>query len=356
MSKEKLLIKLVNKIKESKVKNFNIMEVCGTHTQSISKMGIREIFYPKIKLLSGPGCPVCVTSEGYIDAAIEILNRKSVILTTFGDLMKVKGSSENLIEQREKGKKISIVYSPLDALKIAEKNKNFEVVFLAVGFETTAPIIGLAIKMAKENDIKNFSVLTSLKIMKPILHKILKDKEHDLQGILCPGHVAAITGAEYFRFITDDYNIPAVVSGFESLDIISSIYFLIKQKDKKKKQFKNLYKTCVTSFGNTAANRVIKEVFFCDKCTWRGIGEVSQSGLYLNDKYEQFDALKKFHLTIREKNNNSCVCSEIILGKKFPYDCTFFGKKCTPEFPVGPCMVSSEGACSVYYKYGERKV
>lgn len=351
MSKKELLVKLVNKIKEYDLQGLNIMEVCGTHTQSISKLGIRELFYPKINLISGPGCPVCVTSEGYIDAAIEILNRKNVILTTFGDLMKVKGTEENLIEQRERGKRINIVYSPLDAVKISEENKNFQVVFLAVGFETTAPLIGLAVKKAKENNIKNFSILSSLKIMKPILHKILNDEKHEVQGIICPGHVAVITGAEYFRFITDEYNIPAVVSGFEDLDIISAIYFLMKQNHRRKKQFQNLYKTCVTPRGNLFANKIIKEVFFHDNCTWRGIGEIHESGLYLNKKYEEFDALKKFNLNIREKNNISCVCSEIILGKKFPYDCTFFGKKCTPQSPVGPCMVSSEGACSVYYKY-----
>jgi len=354
MSKEDLIIRLVNKIKSCKLQDFSIMEVCGTHTQSISKLGIRELFYPKINLISGPGCPVCVTSEGYIDVAIEILNRKNVIITTFGDLMKVKGSKENLIEEREKGKKINIVYSPLDAVKIAEENKDSQVVFLAVGFETTAPLIGLAIKKAKENNINNFSVLSNLKVMKPVLHKILKDENHKIQGIICPGHVAVIKGAEYFSFITEEYNIPAVVTGFESLDIISAIYFLIKQKNVNKKQFKNLYKTCVTSKGNLFANEIMKEVFLNNHCTWRGIGEIPNSGLYVNNKYQDFDALKKFNLTIKEESNDCCVCGEIILGKKFPDNCKFFGRECTPEAPVGPCMVSSEGTCSIYYKY--RKV
>ncbi len=356
MSKEDTIIGLVNKIKRCELQGFSIMEVCGTHTQNISKLGIRELFYPKINLISGPGCPVCVTSEGYIDAAIEILNRKNMILTTFGDLMKVKGSTGNLIDQREKGKKINIVYSPLDAVKIAEENKDSEVVFLAVGFETTAPLIALSIKKAKENNINNFSVLSTLKVMKPVLNKILDDENHKIQGIICPGHVAVIKGADYFRFITEDYNIPAVVSGFKSLDIISAIYFLIKQKDVKKKQFENLYKTCVTSSGNLFANEIMEEVFFYDQCTWRGIGEISESGLYVNNKYEEFNALKKFNLTIKEENkNNYCVCGEIILGKKFPHNCKFFGAECTPESPIGPCMVSSEGACSIYYKYGGKK-
>lgn len=355
MSKEALIIDLVDKIKNCELQDFSIMEVCGTHTRSISKLGIRELFYPKINLISGPGCPVCVTSESYIDAAIEILNREKVILTTFGDLMRVKGSKENLIEQREKGKIVNIVYSPLDAVKIAEENKGAQVLFLAVGFETTAPLIGLAIKKAKENNINNFSVLSSLKVMKPVLCKILKEKNHKIQGIICPGHVAVIEGSEYFRFITEEYNIPAVVSGFESLDIISAIYFLIKQKELGKKQFENLYKTCVTTRGNLFAKAIMEEVFFIDHSTWKGIGEIPRSGLYVNSKYKDFDAFKKFNLIVKEESDDCCACSEIILGKKFPHNCKFFGTECRPETPIGPCMVSSEGACSIYYRYEGRR-
>lgn len=353
MSEKEVAQKLINKIKNSPVENFTIMEVCGTHTQSISKMGLRDLLYPKVKLVSGPGCPVCVTSEGYIDAAIELLKRENVIITTFGDLMKVKGSKENLIDERQKGKKIKVVYSPLDALKIAERSKNFQVVFLAVGFETTAPLIGLAVKRAKENNINNFSILSSLKVMKPILHSILKDRNCKVDGIICPGHVSVITGSDYFKFITAEYNISAVVAGFESLDIISAIYFLIEHKTERK--FGNLYRTCVTSSGNLSAKEIINECFFKDDCMWRGIGKIDKSGLYLKEKYAEFDAIKKFHLCIEEKNKSSCVCSEIILGKKFPLDCDFFGERCTPEHPVGPCMVSSEGSCSVYFRYGGRK-
>lgn len=350
MGEKEIIQILINKIKNSPVEKFTIMEVCGTHTQSISKMGLRALLYPKVKLVSGPGCPVCVTSEGYIDAAVELLKKENVIITTFGDLMKVNGSEENLIDERRRGKKLRVVYSPLDALKIAERNKNFEVIFLAVGFETTAPLIGLAVKTAKKNNINNFSILSSLKVMEPVLHTILKDKNCKIDGIICPGHVSVITGADYFKFITEQYNISAVVAGFESLDIISAIYFLMQHKTKRK--FENLYRTCVTPSGNLAAKEIIKEYFFKGDCTWRGIGKIIESGLYLNKKYESFDALKKFHLSIQEKGKNSCVCKEIILGKKFPSDCNFFGRKCTPEHPVGPCMVSSEGSCSVYFRYG----
>lgn len=348
MNKKEIVLDLVNKIKNSNVEEFNIMEICGTHTQSISKMGIRNLFYPKINLISGPGCPVCVTSEGYIDAAIELLNKENIILTTFGDLMKVKGSEENLIDKRQKGKRIKIIYSPLDALKIAKENESFEVVFLAVGFETTAPLIGLAVKRAKESNINNFSILSGLKIMKPVMKTILNDKECGVNGIICPGHVAVITGADYFKFIKEQYDISAVVTGFESLDILSAIYFLISQKQSK---FENLYRTCVTSNGNLFAKEIIESCFLKDDCTWRGIGKINKSGLYLNKGYEEFDALKKFELSIKENRENSCVCGEIILGKKCPSDCSFFGKKCTPSHPIGPCMVSSEGSCSIYFRY-----
>lgn len=351
MDRGELISSLVHKIKNSPVEKFNIMEICGTHTQAIVKTGIGALFYPKINLISGPGCPVCVTSEGYIDTAIELIRKENVILTTFGDLMKVKGSSESLMEQREKGVKVKVVYSPLDALKIAEENKNFEVVFLAVGFETTAPLIGLAVKKAKDNNINNFSILSSLKTMKPVLKNILEDRNSKVDGIICPGHVAVITGADYFKFIKEEYNISAVVAGFESLDIIAAVYFLINQKESK---FENLYRTCVNSHGNLAAKRIIEECFFTGDCVWRGIGKIENSALYLNKKYQQFDALKKFKLLIKEKKGNSCICGEIILGKKYPINCEFFGRKCTPSHPVGPCMVSSEGSCFTYFKFGGR--
>lgn len=353
MNREDIEIDLVNKIKKYELDDdFVIMEICGTHTQSISKLGIRRLFYPKIKLVSGPGCPVCVTSEGFIDAAIKLLDYHNIILTTFGDLMKVKGSSSNLIEEREKGKNIKIVYSPLDALKIAEENENHEIVFIAVGFETTAPLIGLAVKKAKEKGIFNFCILSSLKTMKPIIYKILDDENCKVNGIICPGHVAVITGSDYFTFITKKYGIPAVISGFSSLDILSAIYFLINQNNKAIKEFKNYYRTCVSKNGNLLAKKIINHCFIKGRSDWRGIGTFKESGLYLNKNYEQFDAAKKFHLKFENSIHSTCVCSEIILGKKFPYDCNLFGRVCTPHSPVGPCMISSEGACSVYYKWG----
>lgn len=357
MDKQTLTKEMILKIQRASTKEFNVMEVCGTHTQAISKLGIRRIVEPNIHLLSGPGCPVCVTSEAYMDAAIELLEHPNVILATFGDMMKVKGSRENLIQQREKGKDIKVLYSPLDSLKLAEENIDKEVVFLAVGFETTTPLIALAVKIAKEKGIKNISFLISLKRMEPILHHILSDVHHNIQGLICPGHVAAIKGEEYFRFIVEEYNIPAVIAGFEALDILGALHFLIEQQSKEKKSFRNLYKTCVKPYGNEKANKLMDEVFTCCESEWRGIGSIKDSGFSLIENYKNYDAAKRFGIKLNANREKTCVCSEILLGKKLPNKCELFGKSCTPEFPIGPCMVSSEGACSVFYKYkGSEKI
>ena len=353
MNKEILIKDMLREIQKSSIENFNAMEVCGTHTQALSKLGIRQLVYPNIHLLSGPGCPVCVTSESYIDAAIDLLKHSNVILSTFGDMMKVNGSKENLIKQREKGKDIKVLYSPLDSIKLAEEKKDKEIVFLGVGFETTTPIIALAVKMAQEKGIKNISFLIGMKRMEPILHYILKQPNHNIQGLICPGHVAAVMGAGYFKFIVDEYNIPAVIAGFEALDIVGALYFLIKQQNKVEKSFKNLYKTCVTLEGNKRANELMNEVFTYCIDGWRGIGVIKDSGFTLREKYKKYDAAKKFGINIEktlEKNKiRTCICSEILLGKKLPDKCELFGKNCTPEHPIGPCMVSTEGSCSIFY-------
>lgn len=355
MNKQTLIKDMIKKIQKSPNKSFNVMEICGTHTQVLSKLGIRQLVEPNIHLLSGPGCPVCVTSESYIDAAIELSKHQNVIVSTFGDMMKVNGNRENLIEQREKGKDIRVLYSPLDSITLAEQNKDKQIIFLGVGFETTTPLIALAIKMAQEKGIKNISFLIGMKRMEPILHHILKDPDHNIQGLICPGHVAAVKGADYFKFIVDKYNIPAVVSGFEGLDIVGALYFLMKQQGEVKKNFKNLYKTCVTLEGNKRANELMEEVFtYCDE-EWRGIGIINDSGFSLGEKYRNYDATEKFRINLEKvsekKKIKACVCSEILLGKKLPNKCELFGKVCMPEHPVGPCMVSSEGSCSIFYKY-----
>jgi hydrogenase expression/formation protein HypD len=355
MNNQALIKDLIKKIQQSSIKNINIMEVCGTHTEAMSKLGIRQLVEPNITLLSGPGCPVCVTSEAYIDAAIELVEHQNVIVATFGDMMKVRGSSENLTEQKEKGKDIRVVYSPLESITLAEVNKDKEIIFLAVGFETTAPVIGLAVKIAQKKGVKNISFLIGMKRMEPILHHILSDKHHNIQGLICPGHVAAVKGEEYFKFIVDQYNIPAVITGFEALDIISALYFLIEQQCEEKKTFKNLYKSCVTLKGNKRANQLMEEVFTNCEGQWRGIGNIEASGFSLKENYKSYDAAERFGVKPLENVARTCICSEILLGKKLPSSCEFFGKTCTPQQAIGPCMVSSEGACSIFYKYKGRK-
>lgn len=356
---KKLIYKTNKYAEELSMDNINIMEICGTHTNSIGKYGIKSVISNKINLLSGPGCPVCVTHKFYIDAAIDLAKR-GVIIATFGDLLRVNGSFENLLHERGKGKDIRIVYSVYDVINIAKENKDNKVVFLGVGFETTAPLIAYVINETKKKNINNLYFLTSIKIMPPILEKIL-NKNKRIHGIICPGNVAVIRGANSFRFIYDIYKIPAVICGFEAKDILGGIYFLISEmrKQKNKEQnigFYNLYKTCVSSFGNNIAKKVIKDVFKLDSVTWRGIGKIEKSALVLKDEYSKYDAKKVFNLykyfkTEHVLEDNKCKCSKVLLGDISPNECSFFGKVCTPKNPYGPCMVSSEGACAAFYKY-----
>ncbi|MHB8032775.1 hydrogenase formation protein HypD [Clostridium botulinum] len=353
----KLIIEIMEKIKDIDTSPLKIMEVCGSHTEVIGRLGLRDILYPKVNLVSGPGCPVCVTDESYIDAALKLLNRENILITTFGDLMKVKGTTNSLMDEKPNHNNIKVIYSPLEALKIAKENKSLEVIFLAVGFETTAPLIALSIKQAKNEKIKNISFLLGLKTMKPILEHIFKDKNHNIDGLICPGHVASVKGANYFRFIRDAYNIPAVISGFQPLDILSSIYFIINSNIKNKKTFINLYKTCVKEDGNKIANELIDEVFCQNDSNWRGIGLIKNSGLDLKNIYSDYDALKKFNVKIeKHEKSTRCICGEVILGKKSPKECDLFSKECNPSHSKGPCMVSKEGACSIFYRYNKFKL
>ncbi|WP_053957703.1 hydrogenase formation protein HypD [Inediibacterium massiliense] len=352
---KKLIKYLVNEINKMAQKEIKIMEVCGTHTQMISKLGIRSLLSPRIKLLSGPGCPVCVTDEKYIDTAIEMLNNYDVTIATFGDLLRVKGTKNCLLDEKSKGKNVMIIHSPLDLIEMAKDHKEKEIIFLGVGFETTAPIIALAIKTAFEKSIDNLFFLTSIKLMPPILHHILKQPKSQIQGLICPGHVASIKGASYFKFIVDDYNVPATVCGFEALDILGCIYYLVKQiSNNEKRHFENLYKRCVKHQGNPVANGLLEEVFQVSHGQWRGIGEVENSFLTIQKKYEDLDAEKNFIVKIKsQKHITKCVCSDILLGNKTPRECELFHRGCNPLTPHGPCMVSTEGACAIAYRYRE---
>lgn len=348
------IAKLKRSINNAAVKDARIMEVCGTHTHAVAKFGIRNLLPCGVRLLSGPGCPICVTVEGYIDAAIKLLERDEIILATFGDMIKVKGTKGSLSEQRAEGKRIEVVYSPENTLALALNNQDKEVVFAAVGFETTAPIIALMAKSIKNSTIRNLSFLTSLKRMEPVIRFILENRSSRINGMLCPGHVATITGSESFRFISDEYGVPAVVCGFDAADILEGISILLEQiTSRRRLQFTNQYKRCVSKAGNTKARKIMGEVFEVTDGVWRGIGNVRDSALILNKQYEMLDATKKFNIHVDLGHSiTGCECSDILIGRKTPDMCARFGISCTPQNPAGPCMVSSEGACAAYYRYG----
>lgn len=338
------------------IHEIKIIEICGTHTQMMAKSGIKSILPSNIKLLSGPGCPVCVSEESYIDNAIEILKKGNTIIGTFGDMLRVSGTNGSLSDEKAKGSDVRIIYSPLELIDMAEQIKNKKIVFLAVGFETTAPVIALTIKKTQERKIDNLFFLTSLKLMPPILHYIMGQTINNIDGFICPGHVASVTGSEYFRFISQDYNLPAAVCGFEAEDILTGIHYLVKQiSQSQKKELFNLYARCVKSEGNLVAKRLMKEVFKVSEGEWRGIGKVKDSSLIINENYSKYDALNAFKLEKKlSKAKTNCQCKDILLGYKTPKECNLFGRICNPFKPYGPCMVSSEGACSIFYRYKEK--
>jgi len=338
-------------IKSISQKKINLMEVCGTHTVSIFRNGIRKILPPNINLISGPGCPVCVTPIQYIDEIIAFSRKDNFIITTFGDMIRVPGSNSTLEKEKANGSDIRIVYSTLDALKIAYDNPFKNVVFMGVGFETTSPTIASVILKAKEEKINNFSVLCVAKIMPPAMKSLLDAEEVNIDGFICPGHVSAIIGSKPYSFIASQYNIPCVISGFEPLDILQTIFMLVKQIEKNKAKVEIQYKRIVKPEGNKIALEKINRVFKIVDSEWRGMGKIPLSGLEIRDKYEQFNA-RKFSISVeRPKEISGCRCGEVLRGIIIPPECPLFGKICTPEDPKGACMVSSEGTCAAYYKY-----
>jgi len=356
--KSNVLKKLAEKIRVISKKldrKVNIMEVCGTHTMAIGKYGIRKIMPDNINLISGPGCPVCVCPDTYIDKAVEISKIKDVIVTTFGDMMKVPGSYSSLEKEKSKGADIKVVYSSIDALKIAEENKNKKIVFLAVGFETTSPSIAMTVKFAVRKGIENFFILSGHKLIPPAMEFLLKATEVKIAGFLAPGHVSTIIGVYPYNFIPEKYKIPVVISGFEPFDILKSIYLITESIVSGNPSVINQYKRAVKENGNEKAREVLHDVFEEENSEWRGIGEIENSGLKLKKEYTFFDAEKNFKIKIRKtKKRSGCICGEVLKGTKKPTDCKLFAVICNPENPIGPCMVSSEGTCAAYYKY-ERK-
>jgi len=343
--------KILRQIKSISKKKINLMEVCGTHTVAIFRNGIRKILPSNINLISGPGCPVCVTPISYIDEIIALSREVDFIITTFGDMIRVPGSTSTLEKAKTDGADIRIVYSTLDALKIAQDNSSKEVVFMGVGFETTSPTIASAVLKAQKDEINNFSVLSVAKIMPPAMKALLEGKEVNIDGFICPGHVSAIIGSRPYNFITTQYKVPCVICGFEPLDILQSIYMLVKQIEDGRAEVEIQYERAVKPEGNKIALDKINEVFKVVDSNWRGIGNIPLSGLEIKDKYEQFNA-RKFEIEIEEtKESRGCRCGEVLRGVITPNECPLFREACTPENPQGACMVSTEGTCAAYYKY-----
>ena len=331
-----------------------LMEVCGTHTMAIAKSGIKSMLPEKVKLLSGPGCPVCVTPPQVIDAVLELAMDPEITIATYGDMVRVPGSrpGDSLQRRRALGAKLLVVYSPVDAVEYAKENPDREVVFLGVGFETTAPGTAAAVLTAKEENVRNFSVLSMLKTVEPALRALMKTEDFKVQGFLCPGHVGTIIGEKGFAFLPEEYQMPAVIAGFEPEDILLSVYLLLRQIAEGRPRVENQYKRAVSPKGNVLAQNMIGRCLEPRADLWRGLGRIENSGLGFRAEFSDFDAEKKFSIRYGEETGPSaCRCGDVICGRISPSRCPMFGKRCTPEDPVGPCMVSSEGACAAAYKY-----
>ena len=338
-------------------KPLTIMEVCGTHTMNIARYGIRGLLPQHIRLLSGPGCPVCVTDEGLIQQAMQIAKQPDVILTTFGDLMRVPAGQGSLQSCREAGCDIRIVLSPLDALQLAKESPKKDVVFFAVGFETTAPLTAVAVSLAAEQNISNFFVLCGHKTMPQAICALLRENTH-INGLLAPGHVAAITGSEMFTFLSTTLDIPVAISGFAPWEILTAILAIVQLWERNQAELINCYPSVVTATGNPTAKAYQDRVFTTTDVCWRGLGILPNSGLVLRPEYGRFSAENRFTQVFREITPtapNGCCCGAILQGKLQPKQCPLFSATCRPDSPVGPCMVSGEGACAAAYRY-ERKI
>jgi hydrogenase expression/formation protein HypD len=350
-----LVTKLADLIHKSVTRDYAFMEVCGGHTAAIHRFGIRSLLPGNVRLISGPGCPVCVTGTDFIDKAIIYSKMKDVIITTFGDLLKVPGSTSSLEKEKAAGADVRVVLSGLDALEIARINSEKEIIFLGIGFETTAPGTAVTIKQAEKENLKNFFLLSAHKIMPPAMETIIKGGVR-LDGFICPGHVATITGSSIFNFIPERYNLGCVVTGFEPSDILQSILMLIKQVNHNSPKVEIEYNRAVTLNGNSIAQRHLYEVFKPCDTPWRGFGVIPLSGLTLRKGFEKFNIENKIPVKIiYHEDNELCICGKILRGLETPEDCPLFAEICFPENPLGACMVSNEGACNSWYKYSHVK-
>jgi hydrogenase expression/formation protein HypD len=344
--------KLAQEIHRITTKPWTIMEVCGGQTHAIVKFGIDEVLPSQIKLIHGPGCPVCVTPLEMIDKALEIAGRPGVIFTSFGDMLRVPGSTMDLLSVKARGGDVRIVYSPLDAVKLAELNPDKEVVFFGVGFETTAPATAMAVFQAAQNGLKNFSLLVSHVLVPPAIEALMSSSDCRVQAFLAAGHVCTVMGYEEYPSLAAKYRVPIVVTGFEPLDILHGILMAVRQLESGRAEVENQYARSVRREGNQPAQELMRKVFRVVSRQWRGVGEIPQSGLGLADDYAAYDAERKFGVAARwVPEPADCIAGQILQGLKKPPECPAFGGKCTPEYPLGATMVSSEGACAAYYRY-----
>jgi len=347
--------KILNALREMVLPPITLMEVCGTHTMAIAKAGLRQFLPENVRLISGPGCPVCVTTEGEIDEILRIAMEPGVIIATYGDLVRVPGSTpgDNLQKRRALGADVRIMYSPMDALEIAAANPEKSVVFLGVGFETTAPGTALTVREASARGLSNFFLLCLLKKTEPALRALAARDDFHVHGFICPGHVASIIGADAFSFLPEEHGLGAVVAGFETQDVACAVYRLLLQVKEHRPALENEYTRAVSAGGNAAAMAVIREVLQDGDACWRGLGKIPGSGYRLRDEFSAHDAALHFNFRPdTQPQKSACRCGDVICGTAEPGDCPLFGSVCTPDDPVGPCMVSGEGACAAAYHYG----
>lgn len=349
-----VIAQYVDEIHRTATRPWTIMEVCGGQTHSLVKNGILQLLPDNVRMVHGPGCPVCVTPLNQIDKAVYLAEEKGVILCSYGDMLRVPGSKRSLLESKAAGADVRILYSPLEAVKIARENPEKEVVFFAVGFETTAPANALSVLHAQRSGVTNYSILTSHVLVPPAMEAILNDEESNIQGFLAAGHVCAIMGMDEYYPLAERYQIPLVVTGFEPVDLLQGILMVVRQLEKGEHTLENQYTRIVRPEGNPEARKILAQVFEVSDREWRGIGNIPLSGYELRAEFAAFDANKKFNVNIEKVSEHSeCIAGQVLKGIKKPHECPQFGKKCKPQSPLGAPMVSSEGACAAYYHFSQ---
>ena len=346
------LVKRIAKLAEGK-KKLRLMEVCGTHTVAIFRSGIRQVLPENVELISGPGCPVCVTNDDYIDKAIEYARKKGFVVATFGDMLKVSGTRSNLSAAVAEGADVRVVYSPLDSLTLAKENQRKKIIFLAVGFETTAPTQAATVLAAKAQGIENLFMLSAQKLVPPALRFLLGDAAVKVDGFLLPGHVAVVIVARAFNFLSEEFQVPSTVAGFEADEILTALVSLLEQLDSGRAEVVNDYRAVVKAEGNVAAQKILSQVYEVADAEWRGIGMIPSSGLRMREEFAAFDIERVEPIELeRAEKKSVCRCGEVLRGVINPTACPLFGKACQPLHAIGPCMVSVEGVCAAWFKYG----